>query len=176
MGENVVWIITVKNNGIINATNVKVTDKLPKGLKYINHTAGKGTFDPESGIWSIDNLGVNETQTLNITTETLKTGKFTNTVSVTSDTEDNNLTNNEGNFTIEATQETTNYTNKTYPPVVDDNETDDIPDPTFKTQKEDDADSSANVKSKVDRNATGNPVLLILLALLSVLIVGRRKI
>ena len=105
VGEEVIWTITVTNNGILNATGVHVTDKLPKSLKYLSYTSSKGRYSPDAGIWDIGDVEVNETVTLNITTKVLSSGKIVNSASVTSNEEDKNTTNNRDSDTIEATEE-----------------------------------------------------------------------
>lgn len=166
VGDTVVWTITVQNKGIINATGVRATDKLPSGLKYISHSSDKGEYDPITGVWSIGELAVNETVVLNITTEALKAGSFTNTVSVTSNEEDRNSSNNEANSTVEVTQDS------------DDEPSDDPgnyhPGESQSGEGSSD-DESKHMKVASGRNATGNPIFLILLVLLSICLTFRRK-
>ena len=69
------------------AKNVKIFDKLPDGLKYIKHETAKGTFNPETGIWNIGDLTVDEESvTLYITTQALTVGEKINEAYITSDT------------------------------------------------------------------------------------------
>lgn len=166
VGDTVVWTITVKNMGIINATGVRASDKLPDGLIYISHSSDKGEYDPNTGMWSIGELAVNETVVLNITTEALKAGSFTNTVSVTSNEEDRNSSNDEANCTVEVTEDS------------DDEPSDDPGNyhPGESQSGEGSSDTeSKHMKVASGRNATGNPIFLILLALLSICITFRRK-
>ena len=170
VGDNIVWTITVKNNGLMNATGVIATDKLPDGVRYLSHSATKGVYDSQSGVWNISDLSVNETVILNITTEALKISYMTNMVNVTSNEEDINGTDNEDNATVEIFG------------VLQDNP-DDISDDDiqmddvvlvegYETPIEDDKKSS---HPKSDSRATGNPIFLILLALISLFFAVRRK-
>lgn len=87
VGDYVTWILEALNLGPDTAKNVKVYDKLPDGLKYIKHETAKGTFDPETGIWNIGDLTVDEESvTLYITTQALTVGEKINEAYITSDT------------------------------------------------------------------------------------------
>ena len=99
-GDTISWIITVYNNGPDTATNVKVTDLLPKGLVYINSTASKGSYDSTNGVWTIGDLTSKEAVSLTIITRTIDSGFITNNVNVTSTEKDINQTNNNANLTI----------------------------------------------------------------------------
>ncbi len=154
-------------NMYINATGVKATDKLPNALSYISQSASKGEFDPETGIWNIGELAVNETVTLEIISEAVKAGKFTNTVTVSSNEDDYNTANNEAGATVEITDSDDDNQ-------VDENHADDNQD------EEDDAitinKEMQKSTSKTDSHATGNPILPVLLALVSMCVAARRKL
>ncbi len=174
VGDTVIWTITVKNNGIINATGVKVTDKLPSDLKYISHTQSKGEFNLQEGVWDVGELAVNETVTLEITSQALKAGKTTNEVSVSSNEDDNDTSNNHANSTVEIEDVPEDS------PVDDDLNEDDPNDDSSDDDSNDDIVSnkkdSGKSSSKVDNHTAGNPILLVLLALISICITARRKL
>ena len=87
VGDYVTWILEAVNFGPDEAKNVEIHDKLPEGLKYIKHTATKGTFDPNTGIWDIGNLTIEEgIVKLFITTQALTVGEKVNEAYITSDT------------------------------------------------------------------------------------------
>ena len=151
VGDKIVWTISVTNLGTLNATGVKVSDKLSKSLKYISYTSTKGFFNPKTGVWSIDDLKVGETQTLTLTTKVLSSGLITNTVIAFSNEIDSNKTNNKANFTINA-KNSDIHINKT------------------NNAKK---DSLSNKSNKL--HETGNPIVLILLALISTCILFKRK-
>ena len=160
VGDKVIWIITVKNNGIINATGVKVTDKIPSGLKYISHTTSKGEYNKNTGVWDIDELEVNETLTLTITTQALKAEKITNKVTASSNEDERNSSDNKAKYTvaIEKTNDNTTHNNAS-----------------DKHSKKTTVTKS-QVPVKQDKYATGNPIMLILLSLLTICIASRRKL
>src|SRR5258708_15751163 len=51
-GANVVFTITVTNNGPNNATSVVVNDFLPAGLTYVSDD-GAGAYSSATGLWTI---------------------------------------------------------------------------------------------------------------------------
>ncbi|NLP57874.1 Ig-like domain-containing protein, partial [Lutibacter sp. B1] len=65
-GEIVTYILTVANNGPSTATGVSLTDNLPVGLTYVNHSTAEGTFNNGSGVWDIGNLTNGAVATLTI--------------------------------------------------------------------------------------------------------------
>lgn len=92
-GASVTYIITVVNNGPDDATGVVVTDILPAGVTYDSHSTDDGTFDPNSGEWTIGDLddGESNTVTLEINA-TINSGtegeEITNTAEVSGNEED----------------------------------------------------------------------------------------
>lgn len=66
-GENVTFTIRITNNGLHEATGVKVNDTIPDGMTYLSQTSSFGSYSPDTGIWVIDKLAVGQLVTLNIT-------------------------------------------------------------------------------------------------------------
>lgn len=94
LGDYVTWILKAQNFGPDISKNTKVHNVLPDGLKYIKHTATKGTFNPKTGIWDIGDLSIEDgLVTLLITTKSLTAGEKINKAYITSDTFNlNNIT------------------------------------------------------------------------------------
>ncbi|MEQ9399291.1 MAG: hypothetical protein RJQ04_08965, partial [Longimicrobiales bacterium] len=67
-GQNVVFTVTLTNNGPSEATNVRVSDVLPTGLTWAGGTATDGVYNAGTGIWALGTLENGETATLTITT------------------------------------------------------------------------------------------------------------
>ena len=102
-GDTITWTITVTNKGPDTAVNVKVTDKLPKGLIYVG---SDGDYNPETGIWNVGNLTSGEPKSLVITTiVNITNTTIRNVANATSETYDPNKTNNEGNNTTDVSPE-----------------------------------------------------------------------
>lgn len=91
VGDLVTWIISVENLGPDIANNVKVYDELPDGLQYLSHSSTKGVFNPETGIWDIGDLKVEDGLVyLFITCKAINTGEKINKAWLTSDTKNLN--------------------------------------------------------------------------------------
>ena len=148
VGDKVAFTITVINNGPNTAVNTRAYDILPKGLKLLGFTVSKGTFDPETGIWDIGDLAPGEKVYLRLITEALVSGKITNEAYVETDTYENDTTNNYDNATVTVTEPDIPVPPE--PPVPD------VPEKPPAPQDE----------PKIP--ATGNPIILALLALLAV--------
>ena len=133
-GNKVTWGLYVVNNGPDKAVNARVTDVLPNTLQYINSYASKGSYDANTGIWTIGDMENGEEAVMIIETLALATGEITNEANVTSDTYDPNMSNNYDNETV----------------VVSVPETPQQPD---------------NVEPVDVTPATGNPLVMVLLAL-----------
>ena len=87
VGDYVTWTVSVQNLGPDIAQNTKVYDELPEGLKYCYHKLTKGVFNPQTGIWDIGDLKVEDGEVvLNITCIAVTAGEKINKVWLTSDT------------------------------------------------------------------------------------------
>ena len=146
IGDTIIWTITVTNNGPHRAVNVVVTDRIISGLvKFISSKASKGYFDSSSFIWLMDDLEVGETAVLQIVCKALSSGQVINYVTVTSDANDPIMDNNEDNATVEVMDEPSESTG-----------------------------SSNNVEFET-LPATGNPLVVFILALFSIIFVGLKR-
>ncbi len=81
VGGEVVFTITVRNDGPNTATGVVIDDALPAGLDYVSH-AGDGTYASGSGAWSVGTLANGAAASLDITATVTAPGPLTNTASV----------------------------------------------------------------------------------------------
>ncbi|SDC74956.1 DUF11 domain-containing protein, partial [Williamwhitmania taraxaci] len=73
VGSNVVFTLTVTNNGPNAATGVTATDILPSGYTYVSNDLG-AAYVPATGIWTIGNQANGAIASLNITATVLATG------------------------------------------------------------------------------------------------------
>jgi uncharacterized repeat protein (TIGR01451 family) len=84
-GTDVIYTITVENEGTLAATAVEVTDLLPAGLNFVSATPSQGSYTASTGLWTVGSLAPTATATLTITaTVTATTGTITNEAGVTS--------------------------------------------------------------------------------------------
>ncbi|KZX12123.1 beta strand repeat-containing protein [Methanobrevibacter filiformis] len=95
LGDNVQYTITVTNHGSTNATGVYVIDNLDYNkLQFVNAIPSIGSYDSNTGKWTIGNLQPGEIATLTINTIVINTGIVINTANVnTNETNINNKTN-----------------------------------------------------------------------------------
>ncbi|MFC1717048.1 T9SS type A sorting domain-containing protein [Candidatus Poribacteria bacterium] len=56
VGDTVTYTVTVTNNGPGAVTNAVVTDLMPSGLAYTSATATQGSYNSNTGAWSIGDL------------------------------------------------------------------------------------------------------------------------
>ena len=97
-GDNVTWIITVKNNGPDNGTDVSMYSIVPEGLVVIGHNLTKGEYN--GGEWKIGSLNVGEVVYLNLTTVSNTLGEKTLFGDVSCMEYDWIESNNQDNYTI----------------------------------------------------------------------------
>ncbi|MDA7502319.1 DUF11 domain-containing protein, partial [Chitinophagales bacterium] len=83
VGDQVVWTITVENNGPAVATNVEVTESLPDCLDFVSANPTNGTFNSTTGIWEIATLSIGEQEDLVIITTLNSIGSCVNSAEVT---------------------------------------------------------------------------------------------
>ena len=157
VGDNVVYTVTVINNGPSDAINTIANILIPNALSILSYNATKGTFDITSGNWSIGNLTNGEKVVLTFVAKALNEGNSTVYVNVTSETFEVIMENNYDNVTVKVLKKAA--------PIGPDK------------QVHPDGSSSDNECGKsVNLPNTGNPLVMLLLCILSVIFVGSRKI
>ncbi|MFO7652392.1 MAG: DUF11 domain-containing protein [Candidatus Krumholzibacteriia bacterium] len=84
-GGQIVYTVSVRNNGPQNATGVVVTDELPATLE-LQSANPSGAYDAQTGLWTVGGIGESQTATLTLTAA-VKTGtsglEIVNTAAVT---------------------------------------------------------------------------------------------
>ena len=93
VGENFTYHITVTNNGPSDATNVQALISLFTGLDVLNYTCN-GTYNTTDSLWSIGNLKVGNSETLELTINLTNYGYYNNAFLVYSNSMDSNPQNN----------------------------------------------------------------------------------
>lgn len=79
VGENVIFTLSVTNNGPANATGVQVDDLLPDGYTYVSSNPSVGSYVPATGVWTIGNLAAGAPAvTLQITAQVKASGNYVN--------------------------------------------------------------------------------------------------
>ena len=96
VGDDVVYTVTVHNNGPDPAENVVVTDTLPAGVTYESATPDQGDCTESGGVVTCElgSMANGASVDIVIVVRTTTAGTLTNTASVVSDTIDPNGANN----------------------------------------------------------------------------------
>ncbi|WP_193605052.1 DUF7507 domain-containing protein [Nocardioides dongkuii] len=82
-GEPVTFRVTVTNLGPRPGTGITVSEELPPGLTYqAAASGGDGSYDPDTGTWTIGSLAVGGTATYDFVLGTSDPGTFTNVASI----------------------------------------------------------------------------------------------
>jgi uncharacterized repeat protein (TIGR01451 family) len=100
LGTDVDFTATVTNAGPSVASTVSVNDLLPTGLQLLSSTPSVGTYDSTTGVWTVGTLASGASANLVLDAKATATGALTNTATVSSSTEDPNLTNNSATATV----------------------------------------------------------------------------
>ena len=156
VGDNVVYTVTVINNGPSDAINTIANVLIPNALSILSYNATKGTFDITSGNWSIGNLTNGEKVVLTFVAKALNEGNSTVYVNVTSETFEVIMENNYDNVTVKVLKKAA--------PIGPD-----------KPVHPDGSSSDNEGRESLNLPNTGNPLVMLLLCILSVIFVGSRK-
>ncbi len=86
IGEDIVYTLTIKNDGLVAAAGVQVTDVLPAGLTYVSDSSGTTSTtyadtdaDNKKDLWTVGNIAVNQTIVLQITATVTGAGTIVST-------------------------------------------------------------------------------------------------
>jgi uncharacterized repeat protein (TIGR01451 family) len=82
INSNVTFTVTVTNSGPNTATGVSLFDALPSGLTYVSSSVTHGSFNPNTRIWSVGNVGVGQTFTFTMVATVTSLAMQMNTVEV----------------------------------------------------------------------------------------------
>ena len=66
-GDQFTYTVKVTNDGPNEAKGIQATDILPTGLNYVSSNASQGTYDNNTGLWTVGDLANNAFATLEIT-------------------------------------------------------------------------------------------------------------
>lgn len=83
VGSEVSFEIRLINDGIIEGTEVVVTDVLPTGYTYLNYSSTRGTYDDDDGRWIVGTIVDGETEVLVIDAIVNATGEYLNCATIT---------------------------------------------------------------------------------------------
>ncbi|MHA3786584.1 Ig-like domain-containing protein [Flavobacterium hauense] len=101
INENVIFTITVSNDGASRFADVIVSEILPDGYEFVNVTVSTGSYDVVTGVWSIPVLEAASNAVMNIEARVLFGGNYENVVYILdSSPVDSNLSNNEARVSL----------------------------------------------------------------------------
>lgn len=81
IGSNIQFSILISNKGPGTAMDIVVENILPDGYAYIEDDGGSA-YNQSNGTWSISEIGVNDSLTLNITVKVNASGDYNNVVEI----------------------------------------------------------------------------------------------
>ncbi|MPT34795.1 MAG: T9SS type B sorting domain-containing protein, partial [Flavobacterium sp.] len=100
--DNVVFTITVTNTGQAQFQNIIVNEAIPNGYAFVSMVVSNGTYNNNTGIWTIPTLNANQVATLQLTVKVLFSGDYLNTATITSsDPVDVDVNNNTASASVE---------------------------------------------------------------------------
>ena len=150
VGDEFIWTITVINNGPNVAFNTIVNYYVTGDVEFIGYEASKGTFDSSMGIWKIGDLDIGEKVTLKLVYKALSTGVASIYANTSCDT-----------------PETAELNNDTSIVKIISNET---------GKNETGINEYCSSSSPLTLYPTGNPIVIVILTLLSIVFVRLRRI
>lgn len=66
-GQTVTYTVAVTNTSVVTATNVSVADLIPTTLDFVSASTVTGSYDSNTGVWTVGSLTTNQVATLTIT-------------------------------------------------------------------------------------------------------------
>ncbi|WP_292746304.1 DUF11 domain-containing protein [Methanobrevibacter sp.] len=140
VGDEAIFEVTVINHGPDTAENTRVFVTIPDELKPLGFKPSKGTYDPDTGRWDVGDLAPGEVATLLIDTVALKSGNFMITARAECDGNETDYSKNSDGKGIDVivSEPDVKHPNKDVPRV------------------------------HATMHATGNPIVMVLLALLAI--------
>ena len=81
VGDTITFTVTVTNNGVDPATNVRVTDLLPAGLTFVSATPS-ASYNSTTGVWTVGTVTTLAPQTLQIQATVVSPAEQTNTATI----------------------------------------------------------------------------------------------
>ena len=101
VSDNIVYTLTVTNNGPDSATGVVVTDALPADVSYVSDSSGGVDYDTGTDLWTIPGtIASLDTASIDITVTVDSGTTITNTASITSSDQEDLTTGNDSDSVI----------------------------------------------------------------------------
>ncbi len=100
-GADVIFTVTVLNQGGGQATNVTITDQLPSGYTFVSASTSQGSYLSDTGVWTVGTLANGASASLTLRATVKSSGVYNNTATVTtSDQFDSDGTDNSASQSV----------------------------------------------------------------------------
>ncbi|NMH88454.1 PKD domain-containing protein [Flavivirga algicola] len=83
IGTEITFQITVTNDGPQDATGVEITDLLPSGYDFVLFSSTEGSYNENTGVWTVGNIANSTSETLLIDALVNPTGDYLNITQIT---------------------------------------------------------------------------------------------
>ncbi|PZR23313.1 MAG: hypothetical protein DI539_03410 [Flavobacterium psychrophilum] len=101
INENVIFTITVTNDGASQFADVIVSEILPDGYEFVNVVVNKGNYDVVTGVWTIPVLEAGASAVMDLEARVLFGGNYENIVYILDSSPlDSNLSNNSARVSL----------------------------------------------------------------------------
>ena len=155
VGDEFIWTITVVNHGPNVALNTIATYYVNGDVEFVRYESSKGTFDSSNNIWKIGDLDVGEKVTLKLVYKALNTGTASIYANTSCDTPETTMLNNNDTSVVK---------------IISNN-----PDPETNETNVTEMNESISSSSQLAAHQTGNPIVIVILALLCVVFVRLKR-
>ena len=82
VGQSVTFTVTVTNDGPDLATGVQVLDVLPAGMSLVNVSTTQGTYDSQTGLWSLGAVPIGTNPSMTVVATVDQPGVLSNTAEI----------------------------------------------------------------------------------------------
>lgn len=84
VGQEVTFILSTTNDGPDSSGVFTISDPVPAGATLVRSTPSSGNYEPSTGIWTVPDLGTDQTATLAIVLQTTMPGSIDNVAQISS--------------------------------------------------------------------------------------------
>jgi uncharacterized repeat protein (TIGR01451 family) len=100
-GDNVTFTVSAYNNGPGTATGITVNSLLPSGFTYVSSNPSVGSYNQNSGVWTIGALSNAESATLQLVAKVKSSGDFDHSATIAIAENDVNASNNSATVEVD---------------------------------------------------------------------------
>ena len=102
VGDEVNFTMTARNIGTASASNISITERIPNGYSYIEHTTTAGVYNVASALWDVETLSSGQSAELNIRVRVVEATDYLNIIRlIYVDQPDTDVSNDEASAQVE---------------------------------------------------------------------------